>query len=98
MRKVVLLMALLCIGVISSQAQLSRTVYGISLGSNLESVKTVLNSKGLFFDVSDSEIGLSVMVKNPYFAGVQWDALMVSFEQNQIYSISFIKQRTSNLS
>lgn len=97
MRKMKCLLAIMFIATLNLSAQISRTVYGIELGSSLDATKTVLKNKGLDYVIQDGSLGLTVMVKDPYFAGIQWDDLFVSFEKNKVYNISFHKQCTETI-
>ena len=74
------------------KAEISRTIYDVTLGSNMESTKSVFNEKGLSYAVQDSELGLCLYSEKPYFAGIQWDFMIVTFEENKVYSIAFNKQ------
>lgn len=74
------------------KADISRTIYDITLGSNMESAKSVFNEKGLSYAVQDSELGICLYSEKPYFAGIYWDFMIVTFEDNKVYSIAFNKQ------
>lgn len=95
--KITLIIIFACLFSLQLNAQISRTVYGLELGSDLQTTKTILNNKGLDYVVQDGSLGLTIIVKEPFFAGIQWDGLFVSFEQNKAYHISFHKQCTEVL-
>lgn len=95
--KITLIIIFACLFFLQLNAQISRTIYGLELGSDLQTTKTILNNKGLDYVVQDGSLGLTIIVKEPFFAGIQWDGLFVSFERNKVYNISFHKQCTETL-
>ena len=76
------------------QAQISRTIYDVTLGSEQETVKSTLNKKGISFSVQDSKFGFCLYIGRPYFAGIYWDFMLVTFDENKVSSVFFNKQRT----
>ena len=76
-------------------AQINRTIYGITLGSNIEEAKSILESKGLTVaSPIETKDGVSIGAINPYFSGIRWDLIVVSSINGKVYAISF--NRKSN--
>lgn len=89
-RKLLLLVyAFICISI---NAEITRSVYGVSLGMTVEQVKNIIKAKGLVFYIEDSKVGMTINVNHPFFAGVQWDGLVLTIFEGKVYSITFGKE------
>lgn len=84
----ILIYAFICI---SLNAEITRSIYGVSLGMTAEQAKNIINAKGLTFYIEDSKVGMTINVEHPFFAGVQWDGLVLTIFGGKVYSITFGK-------
>lgn len=83
-----LVYAFICI---SLNAEITRSVYGMKLGITPEQAKNIINAKGLTYYIEDSKVGMTINVNHPFFAGVQWDGLVLTIFEGKVYSITFGK-------
>ena len=83
----------LCFAAFFANAQINRTIFGIQLGSTGSAAKQVLQSKGLKVETGESELGYTIVGKEPIFSGVQWDYVLVTVNSGKVYSVMFFKEK-----
>ena len=83
----------MCFAALFANAQINRTIFGIQLGSTGSAAKQVLQSKGLKVETGESELGYTIVGKEPIFSGVQWDYVLVTVNSGKVYSVSFAKEK-----
>ena len=84
-----LLYAFICI---SLNAEITRSVYGVSLGMTADQARNIMKTKGLTYYIEDSKVGMTINVSHPLFAGVQWSGLVLTIFEGKVYSITFGKE------
>lgn len=88
-----LLVILFSMFAVSVYAQISRTIYGIELGSGIDEAKAVLEAKGLTMSSAiESKDGVMIGAINPYFTGLMWDLVMVSTINGKVYGVTFSRK------
>ncbi|MEE1095866.1 MAG: hypothetical protein UH084_04755 [Paludibacteraceae bacterium] len=79
---------------IALSAQLTRTVYGISLGEKESNVVQRMVDKKLTIETEDSQHGKLISGKGDViFAGEAWDGVSVSIRNGKVYGILFLKEK-----
>ena len=85
------LMLTLCI---FSYAQITRSVYGISLGDTEAKVLQIMSKKNLTIESLNSQHGKIIGgTGDVIFAGETWDAISVSLRNGKVYGILFVKEK-----
>lgn len=85
-----LFLSFLYIGGSKINAQISRNVYGINIGTTTANAKQVLTNKGLKVNTTDSDLGYSIIAESTLFAGTLWDKCLVSSLDGKVYQIGFL--------
>lgn len=76
-----------------SYAQITRSVYGISLGDTETKVLQIMSSKNLIIETQISQHGKIIGgMGDVIFAGESWDAISVTFRNDKVYGIMFVKE------
>ena len=77
-----------------SYAQITRSVYGISLGDTETTVLQIMSSKNLTIEPQTSQHGKILGgTGDVIFAGESWDAVSVTLRNGKVYGIMFIKEK-----
>ncbi len=90
LRSSFVLLSFLYIGDGNINAQISRNVYGINIGTTTANAKQVLTNKGLKVNTTDSDLGYSIIAESTLFAGTLWDKCLVSSLDGKVYQIGFL--------
>ena len=91
--KKTILFILLCGTLFSmgANAEISRNVYGINIGTTIANAKQVLINKGLDVSTKKTDSECAVLTKSVSFGGILWDKCTVlASTDNKVYEIGFV--------